>query len=278
MRSTRRWQAAGAAALLVLVLTACGRAAAGEPQIVDTGCTPAADNPPPSTPVGPAVITVDDRISYWVPNAHTAPLGLSVYPDGTVITAEGNGSHTEPLTPMTIARVDGCHVRQAVDALAALADADFGMPEITDQGVTTVTVTRSGSAPVMLSAYTFGIGDEYVDRSQAAARAALTSALQVLEDATSAEHPWVPDRLQVTRFEDDDPGPARTWPLAGPIADLLHQQTYGGLACGVVDGADVGAVTAALDGEPVLASWTDGRDTVTLAVGVLVPGQPGCAG
>jgi hypothetical protein len=278
MESIRMWRTAAVAALLALVLTACGQAVAGVPRVGDGGCVPAADDASPSTPTGAPVITVDDRVSFWVPNAHTAPLGLTVYAEGTVISAEGNGSHAEPLTPMTIGLVDGCDVQRAVDALVALAHADFGMPGITDQGVTTVTVTRPGSEPVILSAYALGIGDEYVDRAQAAARASLASTLDGIEDATSAVQPWVPDRLQLTRFEYDDPGPAQTWPLAGSIADLLPQRTYGYLACGVVDGADADAIAAALGDRPALSQWADGRDTATLAVGVLVPGQPACAG
>jgi hypothetical protein len=125
----------------------------------------------PRRPGGPSfatmldapVITVDDRVSFWIPNRHTAPLGLAVYADGTVIRAEVSG-------------------------------------------------------------------------------------------------------------------PSPRWPLAGSIADRLGRRTYGGLACGVVDGADAAAVAAALGRRPVLSPWDDGRDIVSLAVGVLVPGQPACMG
>lgn len=269
----------GVAALLVLVLTACGQAVAGVPRAGDEGCAPAVDHSSgPATPTEAPVITVDDRISFWVPNSHTAPLGLTIYPDGTLIRAEGNGSHAEPLTELTIGVVDRCRVQQTVDALVALADADFGMPGITDQAVTTVTVTRPGSEPVILSAYALGIGDEYVDRTQAAARARLTSTLSAVEAARSAEQPWTPNRLQLTRYEDEVSGPALTWPLAGSIADVLHQRTYGDLSCGVVDGADAAAIATALGDHPALSRWTDGQDTTTLAVGVLVPGQSTCGG
>ena len=268
------------AALLALLLTACGQAVAGVAHVVDGGCPLPPDDSTrtPSTPVDAPVITVDDRVSFWVPNGHTAPLGLAVYADGTVIRAEGNGSHTEPLTPMTIGLVDGCRVDEAVEALVALADADFGMPGVTDQATTTVTVTPPGSDPVILSAYALGIGDDYVDRTEASARATLTTTLDAIVGATSAAEPWTPDRFQLTRFADEVSGPSPRWPLAGSITDRLHQRTYSGLACGVVDGADAAAIAAVLGRRPVLSPWDDGRDTLSLAVGVLVPGQPACVG
>ena len=279
MRTLRVWWVTGVATFVVLVLTACGQAVAGVPQAGDEGCVPAADDlSGPTTSTEAPVITVDDRVSFWVPNSHTAPLGLTVYADGTVIRAEGNGSHAEPLTELTIGLVDRCRVQQTVDALVALADADFGMPGITDQAVTTVTVTRPGSDPVILSAYALGTGDEYVDVRQAAARTELTSTLSAIEAARSAEQPWTPNRLQLTRYEYEVSGPVQTWPLARPIADVLHQRTYGDLSCGVVDGADAAAIATALGDHPALSRWTGGQDTTALAIGVLVPGQSACGG
>jgi len=279
MGLVRVWSVTGVAALLLLVLTACGQAVAGVPQAGDEGCVPAVDDySSPATPTEEPVITVDDRVSFWVPNSHTAPLGLTVYADGTVIRAEGNGSHAEPLTEMTIGLVDSCRVQQTVDALVALAGADFGMPGITDQAVTTVTVTRTGSDPVILSAYALGIGDEYVDRTQAAARAELTAILGAIEAARSAERPWTPNRLQLTRYDYEVSGPTQTWPLARSIAEVLHQRTYGDLSCGVVDGADATAIASALGDHPALSRWTDGQVATALAIGVLVPGQSACTG
>lgn len=266
----------GAVALLVLGLTACGQAVAGVPRGGDGACRPVAEGASPVTPTGEPVITVDDRVSFWTANSHTAPLGLAVYADGTVISAETNGSHVDPLTPMTIGLVDGCHVQEAVDALAALAGVNFGMPGITDQAATTVTVTRSGSAPVVLSAYALGLGDDSVNATQFVAREKLTAALNTLEQAITAEQEWAPNRLQLSRFEREMAGPVRPWPLADSITDVLRQRTYGDLACGLVEGADASAIAAALGQHPALSPWQDGSETATLAVGVLVPGQPAC--
>jgi hypothetical protein len=280
MGTVRRWRAAGAATLLVLILTACAQAVAGRPEPGEPPCTAATDDSArtPSTPTDAPVITVDDRISFWIPNAHTAPLGLAVYADGTVIRADGDGSHTEPLPSMTIGRIPACRVDEALDALIGLAGADFGMPQVTDLGTTTVTVTRQGSGTVTLSAYGLGIGDEYVSRAQAAARATLTATIDGVVDATSAAGPWTPNRFQLTRFERAVSGPALRWPLPGSIADVLHRRTDRQLPCGVVDGAHADAIAGTLNGGPALSPWSDGTDRVTLAVGVLVPGQPACAG
>lgn len=269
------------ATLLVLMLTACARAVAGVAEPGARPCAPAAEDPtpgPPSTPTDAPVITVDDRVGFWIPNAHSAPLGLAVYADGTVIRAEGAGSHAEPLPRMVIGRIDACQVREAVDALIALAGVDFGMPEVTDLGTTTVIVTRPGSGKVILSAYGLGIGDEYLAHTQAQARATLTATINAIQNATSAEGPWTPNRLQLTRFEREASGPALRWPLADSISDVLHRRTDRELPCGVVDGADAAAVAAALNGGPALSLWGDGSDPATLAVGVLIPGQPACAG
>ena len=147
MGTPRWWRAAGVATLLVLTLTACAQAVAGQAEPGDRPCIPVSDDSPgiPSTPTDAPVITVDDRTSFWIPNSHTAPLGLAVYADGTVIRAQGDGSHAEPLPPMVIGRIDACHVRNAVDGLMRLAGADFGMPQVTDLGTTTVTVSLQGT-------------------------------------------------------------------------------------------------------------------------------------
>src|SRR6478609_1622909 len=275
----RSWRVAGMATLLVLTLTACARAVAGVAEPGGTLCT-AEDARPrtPSTPTDAPVITVDDRVNWGIQNAHTAPLGLAVYGDGTVIRADGDGSSAEPLPPMVIGRIDTCRVREAVDALFGLGGVDLGMPQVTDLGTTTVTVTRQGSGKVILSAYGLGVGDEYVSHEQAAARATLTTTIDAIVEAMPAEKPWAPNRLQLTRFERATSGPALQWPLSGSISDVLERRTQGRLPCGVLDGVNADAVTAALDGGPALALWDDGSDPATLAVGVLVPGQPACAG
>ena len=281
MGSPRAWRVAGVATLLVLMLTACARAVAGVAAPGARPCAPAAEDSsprPPSTPTDTPVITVDDRVSFWIPNAHTAPLGLAVYADGTVIRAEGAGSHAEPLPAMVIGRIDACQVREAVDALSGLAGVDFGMPQVTDLGTTTVIVTRPGSGKVILSAYGLGIGDEYLDHAQARARATLTATIDAIQNATSAGGTVDAEPAPAHRFEREASGPALRWPLADSISDVLHRRTDRELPCGVVDGADAAAVAAALNGGPALSHWGDGSDLATLAVGVLIPGQPACAG
>ncbi len=267
--------------LLALTLTACAQAVVGVAEPGERPCTPTAeDSPgrPPATPTDPPVIIVDDRVNFWIQNGPTAPLGLAVYPDGTVIRAEGAGAPVEPLPPMVIGRIDECRVQQAVAALVGLAGVDFGVPQVTDLGTTTVTVTRPGSGKVILSAYGLGIGDEYVDPAQAAARATLSDTIDGIGDAMTGEGPWAPNRLKLTEFEREASGPALDWPLNVPIADVLERRTDRRLPCGVVDGADAEAVAAGLDGGPALSFWDDGSDVATLAIGVLVPGQPACAG
>jgi hypothetical protein len=168
-------------------------------------------------------------------------------------------------------------VLEAVVALVGLADVDLGDPRVTDLGTTTVTVTRPGSSPVILSAYGLGIGDEYVGPDAAAARAALTGAIEKVAADVTGEQPWTPERLRITRyFRTEVPDPAATWPLAVPIAELLAPPTDGRLPCVVLDGPDALAVVAALDGGPALSSWHDGNDVAVLAIGPLVPGQPAC--
>ena len=55
------------AALLALLLTACGQAVAGVAHVVDGGCPLPPDDSTrtPSTPVDAPVITVDDRVHFW---------------------------------------------------------------------------------------------------------------------------------------------------------------------------------------------------------------------
>lgn len=282
MGNPRRWRTAGLTTVLALVLTACAVPGRAEP--AQQRCTAT----PPATPTGAPVVTVDDRVSFWLQNGRTAPLGLAVYADGTVIRAVDDGSPADPLPAMTIGRIEGCAVAAAVDALAGLADDDFGMPGVTDQVVTTVSVTRPGSAPVVLSVYALGIGDEYVDADQAAARAELSALIGDLDDSVNENVRWAPDRLRISRLASRGAGssrtgtggsePARPWPLATPISDALSASSDRRIPCGVLDGADAAAVVTALAGAPALADWDDGTEVATLAIAVLVPGQPACAG
>lgn len=272
----------GRSVLLMLaagLLTACAQTATGVVATVGPPCAQAPSTAP-STPTGTPIITVDDRVSFWLQNGHTAPLGTAVYADGTVIRAQDDGSAFEPLPQMTIGRVDGCTVSAALDRLIGLADADFGTPDVTDQGVTTVTVTPPGDDPVVLSAYALGIGDEYVDAGQAAARAELSAVIDGLAAAPTGLGQWTPDRLRITRFDGrsgpDEAGPARRWPLTVAIDEVLRPGTDRRLPCGALDGEQAAAVVDALAGGAALSTWDDGTDPALLAIAVLVPGQPTC--
>lgn len=236
--------------------------------------------PPVATPAGKPMITVTQGTNSWVASDLTQPFAVAVYPDGTAIRTEDQGILSEPLPEMTIGRLDECQLQEAVAEIERLAGVDLGEASVTDQGTTTITLHGSADDQagddVVLDVYALGIGDELVQEDQRAARQQLTALIDNLTSGMTQTATWTPDRLRVSVYGTSaELTGSATWPLAGTIATALNQG--GRVPCGVFDGADAAAIRAELGSGRAAASWTDGTQTVVLAIGVLVPGQ-GCSG
>jgi hypothetical protein len=232
-----------------------------------------ADDAAPSTPVGSPLITITQGTNSWVASPYTQPYDIAIYPDGTAIRTEEPGTTADPLPELTIGLLDSCLVTRAVAEFGVLAQADLGDPAITDQGITSVTVHDS-AGDVDIDVYALGIGDEYVTGGQRDSRDQLTALIGELRDGMTRTATWVPDRIRVSLLGNPtDPDSIATWPLPGSIKDAVNGSQR--VPCEVFDGADAAAIVTELGRRPAGSSWTDGTDTVVLAIGGLVPGQ-GC--
>jgi hypothetical protein len=283
MRIPRRIAGATIGVALLIGLAGCGQAVAGQGGPTSDPCDSLAQAPLAPTDVAvpsTAVIMVDPGTNMWIANSHTLPQFLTVYSDGTVIRAQGVGAHSDPLPEMIIGRIDDCTLQRAVAELASLADRDMGDPRISDQGTTRVQLGREGSSErVTISAYALGIGDEYVEPAQAEARARLSAAIDGLAEGMARERAWTPDRLRLTWFDRSEPRPEETvvkWPLDDKIAAVFAGESGRRYPCTVVAARDAAVIQDALGDRPIVSTWKDGARTATIAVGVLVPGQPGC--
>jgi hypothetical protein len=239
-----------------------------------SSCPPSALTPgetPVPTPTGTPLITVTQGTNSWIASDLTQPYAIAVYPDGTAIRAGDQGILSEPLPEMTIGRLDGCHLQEAVAGIRRLAGVDLGEASVTDQGTTTITL-HDGDADVVLDIYALGVGDEFVQPDQRAARQQVSALIDNLTTGMTQTSSWTPDRLRISVYGTPaDLTGGTTWPLDGTITTVLDQG--GRRPCGVVSGADAAAIRAALGNREVASSWTDGTQTVVLAIGVLVPGQ-----
>jgi hypothetical protein len=237
---------------------------------------------PVPTPTGPPMLTVTQGSNSWIANSRTEPYAIAVYPDGTAIRAEADGSYAESLPDMTIGRIDPCLLARTVFDLGELAGSDLGDPTITDQGTTSVTLAASaaGGSDVLISAYALGIGDEYVEAAQLAARQRLGAAIAALLDGLQSQRPWIPESLRVTSLGAPqgnlaDRPPALDWPLATALQSTVGESGTPD-ACGELTDQDATAVLRVLAGQPAATMWTDGQQKLVLAIGVLVPGQIAC--
>jgi len=237
---------------------------------------------PIPTPTGPPMLTVTQGSNFWIANSSTEPYAIAVYPDGTAIRAEADGSYAEKLPELTIGRIDPCLLARTVFDLVELAGTDLGDPTITDQGTTSVALsaTATSGPDLMISAYALGIGDEYVEPAQREGRRQLSAAIGELLDGVQNGRPWTPESLRVTSLGTPqgnlaDRPPALTWPLDGDLESTVGQNGTTA-ACGELTGSDAAAVLQVLGGQPAATMWTDGRQNLVLAIGVLVPGQAAC--
>jgi|GEM_PF-4124995 len=226
------------------------------------------------TPSGAPVITVTQGTNVWIASERTQPYAVAVYPDGTAIRTEDVGSSADPLAILTIGRIDPCALATDTAEIVALAAGDVGEPPMTDQGTTTVTL-RQAAGDVVVAAYALGVGDDSVSVPQKAVRQRLTALIDHLTSAMTDTSEWTPDRLRLTTYGSPaDPTGALQWPLSRSIERTLGRDDP---LCAVVTGVDATAVLHGLGAGSASSSWTDGRQTLVLAVGPLVPGQQGCA-
>ncbi len=229
---------------------------------------------PATTPTGKPLITITQGSNSWIANERTQPFSIAVYADGTAIRSEDLGLSSEAVAALTIGSIDPCRLADAQAEIVALAATDIGNPGVTDQGTTRVTMRGSGGN-VVVDAYALGVDDQSLSAPQQAARQRLTALIGTLRDAMTNTASWTPDRLRVSTYGEpaNDAGAAR-WPLTVGLQQVLDHDRH---RCGVLSGTDADAVLTAIGKGDAVGPWTDGQQTLVLAIGPLVPGQQGCA-
>ncbi|HEX5949790.1 MAG TPA: hypothetical protein VFZ96_02215 [Actinomycetota bacterium] len=177
----------------------------------------------------------------------------------------------------------------AEDAGLLDGDASYDYRCITD-APTTVFTTNAGGSTSAVSAYALGDGaegncpdvDVEARRTLASFRDRLGDLSWLPEDSVGGEEPYVADevRVYVLPYEGqpDLPQEPVTWPLERSL-DRFGEPVEGGFEdtrCGVVRGADLGALLPLLQDANDLTPWTSDGTEHRLVVRPLLPDEHGC--
>jgi len=220
----------------------------------------------------------------------------SLYGDGRLI-LEGPMIEIYPspaLPNLLVTRLaeDGVQAILKAAEVAGLmkGDASYDYPCITDVPTTVFTLTAGGSTSVV-SAYALGeamagscpnVDDE--------ARQKLFDFQMKLGDLASflpegsmgAEEPYVYDEVRIHALpyqgQPDPPQQPVEWPLAMALG-AFGDKAQGGLQdarCGVVSGADLGALMPLMQGANELTPWTSGGTEYRLILRPLLPDEHSC--
>ena len=185
------------------------------------------------------MITITQGTNSWIASDLTQPYAIAVYPDGTAIRAEDQGILSEPLPEMTIGRLDECRLRTAVAEIQRLAGADLGEATVTDQGTTTITLHETTERTMWCWTSTpSGVGDEFVQPDQRAARQQVTALIDNLTGGHDADRdldarPGAGQRLRHARGSHRRQRPGRC-----PARSTGALDQGGRRPCGVFGGAD----------------------------------------
>ena len=286
MSSARRLSRVGAAAALLLVVTACGGRADG---IAD----------PPSPDPGqldPGTLAI--RVEYtggFVPAtviSSRLPL-VSIYGDGRVIT-EGAVPAIFPgpalpnvqqrrVAPESVALL----VRKALDAGVGTAT-DLGRPSVTDMPDTRFTVTTADGVE-RLVVYALDMTEDGANAvltgAQRAARQKLRDLLTELQElpmaiGPSEAYPVAALAVIATPYQEQPPQelPARpaevAWPGPALPGERVGQLDVG---CVTVTGDAAKAVLASAGNANAATPWTSGGKAWSLRMRPLLPDESGCA-
>jgi hypothetical protein len=174
--------------------------------------------------------------------------------------------------------------RLAEDAAGSelFAGADFGTPQITDLGDTTLGFHPDRTPERMASAYALQVtdADEHLTGTQATNRRALRTFIDRLQDAVALpDSPdrgrWTPDRVDVIERTGTSSGGAEPIPWPGPALPglLTARSRFGG--CGILSGPAAAKLYAAARAHDS-TRWTVGGVEKAIIVRALLPGEKGC--
>ncbi len=265
------------AAVLALVLTSCGSAAAPRTVVGESTSTLA--------PLSPDAIVwqvVDGAGFTTVEYALSVEPTITVYADGRVIVPRPQGEVFDP-TPVQMR--EGTLTAQQVEALRSEADSsglfdgghvDFGQGAVSDAGTTMVTAANASGEEVSVAAYALGFtGDVGVTAEQQRLRAELSRLVKNSLDQVPDTSRMDPTQLAVLGFDRGSSGdqpPAVAWP-GTPHTKLFARQ--GDRPCVLLPADETAAVWAAALDNPGLR-WRDADGPFTALVKIVLPGTQPC--
>lgn len=181
-----------------------------------------------------------------------------------------------------VPRATLAELMRAAQASGLFGGADFGAPQISDTGGTTVTFHPGRSVAHRTSVHALHVEsvDENLSADQRSNRVALRAFEErlhdsvVLPDVQAAPAPWVPSRIDVIASSQDprDDAAAIVWP--GPALDTLLTSTGSG-RCGELAGPVATRIYALARARGTTHWQASGTDRY-LIIRALLPGEHGC--
>lgn len=267
MVTRSRGAAVLAAAALVAALGACQSGPGGPPT---TGCTDetrTAGEPGDAEPLlvlgsaglGPTIVYADGAVVMPVDEDHAGAAYLH-------LPMMMPGYHGDQPGAFEGGWLSDCELAAVIERADVLLtdDVDFGSPQVTDHGSTSV-----GYDGGTWSLYAFSRNDptEWQDLSgaQKRARQDLADLWTIVEDSTHSTGELEIDRLFVHVYSSIEDGEVTDWPLDVPVSDISACLT-------VTEPAQVEGMLERLDDDSPLLEDQDWR----LAVVAAAPGVPDC--
>ena len=264
------------AAILALVLTACGSAAPSRTIVGET-----------TTPTL-APLAADDIVWQVVEEAgfttlefalSVVPL-ITVYADGRVIVQDANDSNVGQ-TPIqlreghvTPQQVEDLRQEVAASGLFGSSKVDLGSPAVSDAGVTVVRAANAQGDQVTVQAYALGL-EGGLGAHELNLRRELSGLIKRTLQEVPETTPMTPTRLAVIGFQgsqDSSQAPAMAWPGTSH-AEVFGE--HGDQTCALLPADETAAVYSAALQNPG-HHWRDVDGSFYALVKIALPGTPPC--
>lgn len=164
---------------------------------------------------------------------------LVVYADGRVIVARDHYQADSTTRSIDEARLEASEVCRLLNQIAAdgfltLQQSDYIRPQVTDHGVTYITVNAWESNTI--SAYALGLALNQKDSGGQVPAALRATAERLINYLPPNTQPYQPDRLAIRLAPLDAPQAASSWPLTQPTLTELMAQAKNSAGVVLVEG------------------------------------------
>lgn len=212
---------------------------------------------------------------------------LIAYSDGAVLAYDGRDSSFcfgAPLPQIKAGWIQPTRLHEQLTAYFRSADsrADMQLSGASDGTSTAVVYTDPAGSVHSASGRWLFDGQEFETTLRPAIRRARAALRSLITELTVQAHPtarWLPTTIQVIVSDDKGLAPAAVgrWPLTAEHSPLLVTTGSPG-ACSVLDGPRAAAVIKAQGRRTAASNWSVNGRPRQLAIGLVIPGMPTCAG